>query len=304
MKWILEPGQRVKILFEPFGKELILEGVYTGEKSRVEKIWGRERWLILEKLIPVSKSFQVRLLGFGMPQFIIAHLGNMKMTIGFSSWSSNDWVKGTALNILGGFIGEGSYEKIYSLMKEHRILSMDNIYNLMKNDPKSKNKSGIGMLFRRGEGYFDPACDVIRFRQLCNTKIPESLYETTPMELEVEEHLKEVTENFSLKLTTDMNFIAVNSFKIPNSKYKNWRYHGTKDYHREHDLSETEIVIDEDGQITKLACKCRGFNRGPRNISAPCSHILALYVMSSKFMKLNLKPEGEYKINDIMEMLL
>lgn len=100
MKWILEPGQPVKILFEPFGKELVLSAVYEGERKKEERIWGRKRWLVMERLLPLAKSFKVRLLGFGMPQFIVADMGTMKMTIGFSSWSANDWVKGTAFNVM------------------------------------------------------------------------------------------------------------------------------------------------------------------------------------------------------------
>lgn len=74
MKWVLEPNKPVKIVFEPFGKTLTLKAVYTGEKKREEKIWGRRRWLVLEKIIPLANSFKVRLLGFGMPQFIIADM--------------------------------------------------------------------------------------------------------------------------------------------------------------------------------------------------------------------------------------
>ena len=67
----------------------------------------------------------------------------------------------------------------------------------------------------------------------------------------------------------------------------------------------TEIVIDQDGQITKVDCCCSKFKRGEKNISDPCAHILALYVASFKLLKLkNLEYDKEYKINDIMEMLL
>lgn len=304
MKWILEPGKQVKIVFEPFGKELTLKAVYNGEKKREEKIWGRRRWLVIEKLIPLSRSFKVRLLGFGMPQFIIADMGGMKMTVGFSSWSSNDWVKGTAFNILGGFIGDGNYDEIYLLLKEHRFLSMKNINDKLNNAPKNKNKAGVGMLLRRGEGYFDPINDTVRFRQLCNIPISKELYETSDVELKVQEYIDEGMEHFRLKVTNDMEFVATHSFKMPNSKYKNWRFRGTEDYSREYDLTNTELIIDQDGQISKVKCNCREFNKGPRNISAPCAHILALYVISLKFIRLKLKPEYEYKINDIMEMLL
>ena len=304
MKWVLEPGNYVKIVFEPFGKVLTLNTIYTGQKKREEKIWGRRRWLVIEKLIPLAKSFKVRLLGFGMPQFIIADMGTMKMTIGFSSWSANDWVKGTAFNILGGYIGKGSYEEVYKLLKERRSLSLQEIYQILAEAGQTRNNSGIGMLFRRGEGYFDPVNDKVRFRQLCNVPIDEELYETTDMEYDVQEHLCAGRENLTLELTEDKEFIARQSFEIPNPRYYNWEYKSTEDYTREYNLTETEVTIDQDGQISKVRCKCREFNKGPRNISEPCSHILAVYINASKFQKLELKPGREYKMDDIMEILL
>lgn len=304
MKWILEPKKKVKIVFEPFGSELTLKTIYDGEKIREEKIWGRRRWLVLEKIIPLAKSFKVRLLGFGMPQFITADLGTMKMTIGFSAWSSNDWVKGTAFNILGGFIGNGNYDKVYNLMKEKRCLSMESIYDNLKEDSKSINKAGIGMLLKRGEGYFDATHDTVRFRRLCNEPIPKELYETTEMEFKVQEHMNEGMDNFRAMMNESNEFTFKHSFKMINSKYKNWKFRGTEDYNREHDLTETQLIIDEDGQISKVKCKCREFNKGPRNISAPCAHILALYLISTKFTRLKLEKDKEYKINDIMETIL
>lgn len=304
MKWILDPGKAIKIVFEPFGMEHTLKAIYNGEKYREEKIWGRRRWLVAEKILPLAKSFKIRLLGFGMPQFIIADLGGMKMTIGFTSWSSNDWVKGTAFNILGGFVGDGNYDKVYKLMKEKRCLSLDKIYENLKEDSKAVNKAGVGMLLRRGEAYFDAINDTVRFRRLLSTEIPKELYETTEIEYKVQEHMKESMDNFSAKLTNSNEFIFKHSFKIPNSKYKNWNFRGTEDFNRKHDFTETELIIDEDGQISKVKCKCKEFNKGPRNISAPCSHILALYLISSKFTRLKLEVDREYKINDIMETIL
>jgi hypothetical protein len=304
MKWILEPKKQIKIVFEPFGSVLTLKTVYNGEKFREEKIWGRRRWLVVEKIIPLAKSFNVKLLGFGMPQFITADLGTMKMTIGFSSWTSNDWVKGTALNILGGFIGDGNYDKVYNLMKEKRHLSLESIYENLNEDSKAVNKAGIGMLLKRGEGYFDIINNTLRFRKLCNSPIPKELYETTAMEFKVKEYMMEGMDNFSASMSEKDEFVFKHSYKMPNSKYKNWKFRGTADYNRAHDLTETELIIDDDGQIAKVKCKCREFNKGPRNISAPCAHILALYLISSKFTRLELEKGKEYKINDIMESLL
>lgn len=303
MKWILEPDMPVKILFEPFGSVLELKAIYKGKK-REEKIWGRRRWLVMEKVIPLAKSFKVKLMGFGMPQFIIADMGNMQMTIGFSSWSSNDWVKGTAFNIMSGFTGLGAYTKVYKLLKEKRALPVKQIMQELNTESKKNIISGIGMMLRKGEGYFDAVDNKVRFRQLCNVPIPEELYKITALELKVEEHLSEGMENFIVKFTEEKQFVFSNKYKMPNPSYRNWNFRGTEDYYRRYNLSEAQLVIDEDGQICNVKCACKEFNKGPRNISAPCSHVLALYLNSIKFLKLKLELNKEYKINDIMEMLL
>lgn len=304
MKWILEPNQPIQILFEPFGTILTLKTIYTSEKRREEKIWGRRCWLVLEKIIPLVSKFTVRLLGFGMPQFIIADMGTMKLTTGFSSWSANDWVKGTAFNIMAGFIGDGNYEKVYDLLKQVRYASLDTIYQKLASEDKTSNKAGTGMLLKRGEGYYDAVNDTIRFRRLCSEPIPEELYKTTYLETQVKSLLDKGAENFTLMLNDDNEFIFQNSYNIPNPKYKKYSSRGTEDYDRKHDPTQTEIAVDQDGQISKVKCACQEFKKGARNISQPCSHILALYVHSTKFLKLQPKKNKEYKNNDIMEMLL
>ena len=304
MKWILEPGKNIKILFEPFKEVLTLKSIYNGEKKREEKIWGRRRWLVMEKIIPLANSFKIRLLGFGMPQFIVADMGSMKMTIGFTSWSSNDWVKGTAFNIMGGFIGEGNYNKVYELLKEKRALSMDEIFSELKEDSKSACKAGIGMLLKKGEGYYDPINDKVRFRRLISEPLPEEMYKTTETELNVQEHINEGMDNFIVSVNDEGEYVFKHSMKTPNPKKGKWKYYRTPDFDREYDYTDTEIRIDEDGAITYVKCDCKEFKKGARNISEPCEHILALYMISIKFLKVKLEPKKEYKINDIMEKLL
>jgi hypothetical protein len=303
MKWILEPNKRVRIVFEPWGKELELAAIYTGKKKREEKIWGRRRWMVMEKIIPLAKSFKIRLFGFGMPQFIIADLGTMKMTIGFTSWSANDWVKGTAFNIMAGFIGKGN-DEIYKLLKDKRFLTLEGINQALSDYSEKENKAGIGMMLRKGEAYFDPINDTVRFRQLCNTPLPKELYEVTQMEKDVEKNLEASLDEYKLKLTDELELSASNSYNITNPKYRNYSAYNTPDYDRKYNPSNTEITLDQDGQITKLKCDCREFKKGPRNISAPCSHILAIYMTSSKFIYAPLKPNIDYNIKKLFEELL
>lgn len=304
MKWILEPQKHIRILLEPFGKELVLKTKYNGKKKREEKIWGRRRWLVLDKLIPFAKSFKIKLLGFSMPQFIVCDLGNMKMTIGFSSWSSNDWVKGTAFNIMSGFIGDGCYKEVYKLLKNKRYINVNDIYNDLNTHSKEDINAGIGLMFKKGEAYFDIVKNVIRFRKLCSFDIDKKLYETTNLELNVKKHLDIGMNNFSLIQNENNEIEFKNKFRHKNPHYKSYNYRNTDTYNKEFILKESKIKIDGDGQIIEIDCNCSHFYKSKKNISDPCEHILSLYLMSSKFLKLDYEINKEYKINDIMEMLL
>ena len=304
MKWVLEKNKPIHIVFEPYGTALELKTIYSGSAKREEKIWGRERWLVAEKLIPLAKSFTIKLLGFGMPQFIVADLGNIKMTIGFTSWSANDWVKGTAFNIMSGFVGDGAYDDVYALMKHSRRMSVNALYDALQSKPKREIVAGIGALLKRGEGYFDAAENVVRFRKLCNSPIPEDLYGTTETELAVEALMGAGMNNWTMSYSDKGEYIFNNKFQIPNAKYRNASYRGTADFNIPHYETETTLVIDTDGQISDVKCGCRAFNKGPRNISAPCPHILALYMLSTKFTKLTPRPGRTYKVSDIIDDLL
>ena len=281
MKWILAKGKPVRIIFEPYGTELVLNAVYNGEKDREEKIWGRRRWLVTERLLPIAKSFTIKLLGFGMPQFITADIGNMKMTIGLSSWSSNDWVKGTAFNVMSGFIGDKGYDDVYKLLKQHRFMSVEDICSALGTN-RTQTLPGIGGVLKRGEGYVDANDGLVRFRRLCSEPIPKELYQTTEVERKVRKLMAKGMDDFSVSMSENGEYAFKNKY----------------------DKEKTELIIDEDGQVSKLKCSCSGFNRGPRNISAPCPHLLALYMRSTKFTGLELKRYKEYKTDDIMEFLL
>ena len=92
MRYVLEPGQPVKVVFEPWNLEIVCaRSPYTGSESQEVRVWGRRRIHILERLIPIAKKFTVHLLGTGMPSFYIADLGDMSFTLGLSGWTANDW---------------------------------------------------------------------------------------------------------------------------------------------------------------------------------------------------------------------
>jgi hypothetical protein len=74
--------------------------VYQGKEAAEIRIWGRRRLLILERLIPIARSFTWRLMGSGLPSFLTADLGPMRFTLGLSGWSANDWSNTARFDLL------------------------------------------------------------------------------------------------------------------------------------------------------------------------------------------------------------
>ena len=132
--------------------------------------------------------------------------------------------------------------------------------NERKEDSKSECKAGIGMLLKKGEAYYDVTNDKVRFRKLLQEPLKEELYETTEMELQVEEHMKESLDPFRISVTKEGEYVFKHSMKMPNPKYGKWSYYGTLDYVREYDKTDTELRIDQDGAISFVKCNCKSFN--------------------------------------------
>src|SRR5262249_48845190 len=92
LRYCLEPGRPVRVLFEPWGYEVRCpRSVYEGDVADEVRVWGRRRLHTLERLVPVARSFTVHLLGKGMPSFYLADLGDMCSALGLSGWARNDW---------------------------------------------------------------------------------------------------------------------------------------------------------------------------------------------------------------------
>lgn len=297
MKWMLTPNERIRIRMEPFEEELVLHAIYEGKVPAVEKIWGRRRWLILEKLLPIAECFTLKLLGFAMPQFVLADLGVMQMSIGLTPWSSLDWSENMYFSILSGYLGSGCYEKVYALLKEHRALSLQDCYEKLAEETKASVRAGIGTLFRRGEGYYDWASGRIRFRQLLSEPLPSELYELTEAEQKVIELLDKEAGEFRLQKNKEGGLTMRQNFSI--RPFLNDLKTAT-----DPKRTSTWIELGESRQIKRVDCSCKEFRRGSRNFSQPCAHLLALYMQSSKFFNIDLPNEREHTMSDIMEVLL
>ena len=82
--------------------------------------------LVLARLLPLVDRFDVYLLGTGLPSFWVAHMGNMRLTLGLSGWTTNDWTRGSALDLLAPpvKISQESIARVDGCLRERRAATL------------------------------------------------------------------------------------------------------------------------------------------------------------------------------------
>ena len=95
VRFELTPGKPVNLVLEPWEKRIVLHSTpYAGPRAEFIRTWGRDRLRVLARLLPLAEHAEVYLLGTGLPSFWVVHMGDMRLTLGLSGWTANDWTSG------------------------------------------------------------------------------------------------------------------------------------------------------------------------------------------------------------------
>ena len=96
LRFELLPGKPPRLVLEPWERSIVsLTTTYYGPDTAPIRIWGHRRLLALARLLPLVEDFEVWLTGTGLPSFWVARMGEMKLTLGLSGWTANDWTRGS-----------------------------------------------------------------------------------------------------------------------------------------------------------------------------------------------------------------
>ena len=110
VRFELTPGRPVAIVLEPWGQRIVLhDRPHDGPKSETIRTWGRDRLRVLARLLPLLDEAEVYLLGTGLPSFWSIRMGEMRLLLGLSGWTANDWTGGSALARLAPPVEPGRY---------------------------------------------------------------------------------------------------------------------------------------------------------------------------------------------------
>ena len=254
----LKPGAPVEMVFEPWNEKLVCpRAVYSGSEEIEIRLWGRRRLLILERLVPLAKSFEFHLLGTGLPSFVVADLGPMKFTLGLSGWTANDWSRAGQFDLLAPRRRTSTdiRERVFETIKQRWLGDVTEIANgAGAGVDRADAASALAALAQHGRVMFDLDKQVWRFRELTREVLPFDQLRF----LSDEERVADELINNGLVDVKQTNEHGATGVVIENG--------------REHSVT---IETDHDDRLVDATCECH-FYRKNRLRRGPCQHILAL----------------------------
>ena len=252
----LKPGEPVEMLFEPWNEVLRCpRAEYLGDEEAEIRLWGRRRLLILERLIPLTKSFDFYLLGTGLPCFVIADLGPMKFTLGLSGWTANDWSRAGQFDLLAPRRRTSSdvRERVFNVLQQRWLGDVNEIAAAAEID-RGDAASALTMLSQHGRVMYDLDKGLWRFRELTREPLPMD----------------------QLRFQSDQERAADQLINKNLVKVQSTSQHGATgivtDDGRQYNV---EVVVDDDDRLIDATCQCYFYNSN-RLRKGPCEHILAL----------------------------
>ncbi|BAV08683.1 hypothetical protein SAMN05421788_101142 [Filimonas lacunae] len=260
LRYILEPGKPVTLVFEPWGKTIVCErSIYTGNSRHEIRTWGRRRLLVLERLIPVARKFTVYLTGTGLPAFYVADLGDMNFTLGLSGWTANDWSHAGNFDLLAPRLAvtDDVKVKVFNQLKNDWLGTAADI--AAKLGLESAEAAGaLSAYTQAGRVIYDMNARLYRLRELSRDPLPfDQLRFSNPREEMAAALLTQQEVKFT---ATDNPEGGIALSGVVKAKRKTYN---------------PKLEIDADEKITSGICDC-SYYVANKLYKGPCEHMLAM----------------------------
>ncbi len=267
MRYHLQPGQPIRVTFDPWGIEVVcLRSPYTGNQPQEIRVWGRRRLHILERLIPIAQKFTVHLLGTGMPSFYVADLGDMSFTLGLSGWTANDWSQSGNFDLMAprADVDSWTQQRIFDALRENWQETPDSLAQRL-NLSRTAVLGALSAYTQAGRAIYDLNKQVYRVRELSREPLPvERLRFANPRE---ESASRFLTQN--LVQVTSVTSDAAGTLVLQGSVRDR-----EKTFH-------PALTVDADERIIQAECTCN-WHKQNKLYKGPCEHILGLRMQHAR----------------------
>lgn len=258
VRFELEPGKPVVIALEPWDKKFVLHSTpYTGPHAESIRIWGRDRLRVLARLLPLVESAEVYLLGTGLPSYWSVKMGEMRLILGLSGWTVNDWTGASALDQLmpPAEPSQGLLDQIRNAFQAKTALRFNEIVTRTGAQPPMV-LAGLNRLALYGQLIHDLPAELYRWRQIMPVAVSQQqIGPENPETL----GSRELVQKGKARLARDET--SPTGRRLLGGVVEN--------------RSEVEVTLDRDGRILRGKCSCSHHYRfGVRK--GPCRHLQAL----------------------------
>jgi hypothetical protein len=216
---------------------------------------------VFSRILPLAERFDVYLLGTGLPSFWVAHMGEMRLTVGLSGWTANDWTRGSALDLIAPPAAPSAdlIDSLAGRLRERRSATFAELESDGAAGP-AEVAAGLRHLAHTGQVICDLAGGVYRWRQLMPQALGEA--EMGPEHPELAESKKIIARRW----------VRIESREdAPRGGVVLCGDAGGQ---------SIELLIDGDGRVKRGKCGCEHYRKfGMRN--GPCRHMLAMRSFAS-----------------------
>ncbi len=272
LRFELVPGMRARVVVEPW--ELAFEShgePYHGAAPRVVRVFGRQRLLVLARLLPhvARDGVRVHLLGAGLPSFWVLDMGLARLTLSLTSWSESKWASATSFDALmpspRGAADAG--KRVADLLAQHGPLSLAEIAKHAKATTE-ETRTSLQRACLQGRVLFDLDRGLYRPRQLLAEPVDESrIRYGSPREAAAHRLLgREAAPTASIAITK-VHVLAGEGQEIS----------GEVDDKQARRTFSPRFTIDLEGQAQDAWCNCPTYQRSGLR-EGPCEHMIALHV--------------------------
>jgi hypothetical protein len=254
VRFELEPGQPVVLVLEPWERRIVLHGTpYAGARETI-RVWGRDRLRVLARLLPLAEGAEVYLLGTGLPSFWSVKLGEMRLLLGLSGWTANDWTGAGALDQLMPPLEPSTdlLGDVAAVFKDGPALTFGQIQQRSGAAP-AYAAAALNRLALMGQLIHDLPAGLYRWRQILPAPVAAGLLGPDNPETEAARQLTD-----RVRIQRDERTPSGLRLLIGVAPEK-----------------LVEVLLDGDGRIVRGKCKCsHHFKNGLRK--GPCRHLQAV----------------------------
>ncbi len=285
LRFELVPGQKPRIVLEPWGVVLESHGApFVGRTPSVIRTYGRQRLLVLARLLPHIRRARIALLGPGLPVFWILELGAAAgplvnkgvsqigaaqetpafatLTLGLTGWTDSSWSSAAAFDRLVPEDGAPHLaDAAVALLQKEGPKPLAAIATTLS-IAAEKTRAALQRACLRGQVLFDVTSSSYRYRPLFASPVDDQVTRAaTPIEARA---LRLLDSKGAVAITKE-HVLAGQGFEVRGD---------VKDSEARRTYTP-RFTLDLEGRVTEAWCNCPMYARSALR-EGPCEHMLAL----------------------------